>query len=79
MNWIEATTEKPPKNTLVLAWYEGCEWHSGASFVRHGYGFAVWHERAWASRWIDDAKDRLGADFLDITHWCELTPPSKER
>lgn len=70
----------PPLNQRVLAYCEGAQYHSGASWFRNGYAFMIHHNcntvgPGWGRSFYDDACRQLGADELTVIAWMPLEKP----
>lgn len=77
--WIPVTERLPDSYSRVLAWFDGWEEHSGATWHRHGMRFAVyWYPGVehstdgWSNELLEKARKELGATHLTITHWMPL-------
>lgn len=81
--WTNSKDELPEFNKVVVAFLCGAQEHSGINWDRRGYAFMVRHDPAetiytvadgWAKSFYDDALTKLGADWLQVTHWHYLLP-----
>ena len=77
--WTATKDAMPEKSRGLLAFCQGFEEHSGATWRRTGFAFMAWHRTGWSEQHMRDARERLAADSLEVTHWMYLTEPKEAR
>lgn len=76
-HWTATKDAMPEKSRGFLAFCQGFKEHSGVTWRRTGFAFMAWHPPGWSEQHMRDARKRLDADSLEVTHWMYLTEPKE--
>lgn len=72
------TMESAPMNTLVLAWFEGSEFHSGTHWRRSGFGLYAQNSAGPVEHHVRRAAEHIMGSGVHAARWHPLPPPPED-